>query len=180
MATTTTMSGAAFDQLPYDKFHRWELLRGELIAVPTRTPGHQIIVGTLAASLYEYLGREQGGIAVWGCEYALGDDDRMTPDIGILLREKWASIDRKKTPIPVAPDIAVEVISPSERADDISRKVWTYLGAGVQEVWEISPATQRIFVYRGAKSITVLEIGESLSTPLLQGWEISIREIFEA
>ena len=93
--------------------------------------------------------------------------------------ERWTSIDRKKTPIPLAPDIAVEVISPSEGADDSLRKIWTYLGAGVQEVWQISPELQRVLIYRGAKSITALEIGESLSTPLLPGWEISVREIFE-
>jgi Uma2 family endonuclease len=73
----------------------------------------------------------------------------------------------------------VEVQSPSERANDTMRKIRTYLAAGVQEVWQIMPEFQTIHIHRGGKSIPVLEIGDSLSTPLLPGWEISVREIFE-
>jgi Uma2 family endonuclease len=96
------------------------------------------------------------------------------------MSERWASIDVDKTPIPLAPDIAVEVLSPSERTTDTMRKVWTYLGAGTLEVWQFEPESQKVLIYRGAKSITVLEIGESLNTPLLPDWEISVREIFSA
>ncbi|SPF55381.1 conserved hypothetical protein [Candidatus Sulfopaludibacter sp. SbA4] len=180
MATTTTMTGAAFDQLPFDKFHRWELLHGELIAVPAKTPRHQIIVGMLSADLYEYLRQNGGGIAVWGCEYALGEDDRLTPDVGILFREKWESVDRNKTPIPLPPDIAVEVIDPGDLAEYSLRKIWTYLGSGVKEVWQIVPEIEIVMIYRGVKSVTVLDVAESLSTPLLPGWEISVRQIFSA
>lgn len=180
MATTTTMSGAAFDQLPYEEGRRWELVQGELIAMPSATPEHQFIVTVFILSLGEYFRREPGGWALPDSEFALGGDDRLRPDVAILLRERWASIDRKKTPIPLAPDIAVEVLSPSERATDSMRKIRTYLGAGVQEVWQIVPEFQTVLIYRGAKSITVLEIGESLTTPLLPGWEISVGEIFSA
>jgi len=173
------MSGAAFDQLPYEEGRRWELVQGEMIAVSSATPEHQSIVIIFGASLRNYSRREPGVWALPDSEFALGEDDRVRPDVAILLNGRWASVDRKKTPIPLAPDIAVEVISPSERANDTMRKIRTYLGAGVQEVWQIVPEFQTILIYRGAKSITVLDIGDSLNTPLLPGWEISVREIFE-
>jgi len=179
MATTTTMSGAAYDQLPYEEGRHLELLNGEVIDVPRPTPEHQIIVTILSGSLLDYFRREPGGVALPDCEFAIGEDDRLCPDIAILLTERWASVDRKKTPIPLAPDIAVEVLSPSERATETMRKVWAYLEAGTQEVWQFQPESQKILIYRGAKSITALDISESLSTPLLPGWEISVREIFE-
>jgi len=174
MATSTTMSGAAFDQLPYEEGRHLELLQGELIEVPRATPDHQFNVSILSASLREYFRREPGW-ALPDCEFALGEDDRLCPDIAILLGERWTSIDRKKTPIPLAPDVAVEVVSPSERTADSLRKIKVYLRAGVQEVWQVSAATQQVFIHRAGQPVTVLEIGHSLRTPLLPGWEIAVR-----
>src|ERR1022692_4922309 len=179
MATTTTMSGAAFYRLPYEEGRHLELLKGEVVDVPRPTPEHQIIVTILGGSLLDYFRREPGGVALPDCEFAIGEDDRLCPDVAILLKERWASVDRKKTPIPLAPDIAVEVLSPSEGASDTMRKVWTYLDAGTKEVWQFQPESQKVLIYRGVKSITALDIDEILSTPLLPGWEIAIREIFE-
>jgi Uma2 family endonuclease len=112
-------------------------------------------------------------------EFALGDSVRLRPDLAVLLSERWAKVDRKKTPIPLAPDIAIEVLSPSELADNSLRKVWIYLGAGVQEVWQVSPTAQRILIYCSDSSIRVVGIADRLTTPWLPGWELAVREIFE-
>jgi len=179
MATATTMSGAAFDQLPYEDGRHLELLQGEMIEVPSATLEHQLIVLILGTSLYQYLGLERRGGVVPDVEFAFGEDNRLRPDLAILLGERWTSVDRRKIPIPLAPDIAVEVVSPSERTSESLRKIRIYLGAGVREVWQVSAETQEILIFRGSKSNTVLEIDEILNTPLLPGWEISVREIFE-
>jgi Uma2 family endonuclease len=157
--------------LPYDEGRQWELIQGELIAVSSPTPEHQLIVGMLIASLREYFRRKPVGNAIAAVEFALGVDERFRPDVAVLLVERWKMVDRKKTPIPGAPDIAVEVMSPNERATDSLRKIWTYLGAGVHKVWQVSPETRKVLVYRSAKSISALDIDEFLTTPL--------RELFE-
>src|SRR5262245_17324191 len=99
MATTTTMSGAAFDQLPYDKTRRLELLSGEVLEMSSATPEHQLIVLFLSASLFAHLRREGMGGVLTASEFALGEDDRLAPDLAILFRERWGSFDKKKTPI---------------------------------------------------------------------------------
>lgn len=180
MATTTTMSGAAYDQLSLEEGRHLELLNGEVIEVPRPTPKHQIVVKVFTGSLDEYFRREPGGIALQDCEFALGADTRLCPDVAILLKERWASVDPDRSPIPLPPDIAVEVLSPSERSTDSQRKVRTYLGAGVREVWQVIPEDRTILIYRETGPFTVLEIGQTLTTPLLPGWEISVREIFGA
>lgn len=180
MASTTTMSGAAFDQLPLEEGRHLELLEGEVITVATAIPEHQMIVLLLGASLLNHFRRDARGGVLPDSEFALGEDTRVCPDLAVLLGERWVSLDRKKTPIPVAPDIAIEVISPSERATDSQRKVWVYLGAGVQEVWQVWSDTLKVFVYQGAKSVTILEVGDRLSTPLLPNWDLPLREIFSA
>jgi len=179
MATATTMSGAAFDQLPYEEGSRWELVQGEMISIPPKTPSHQIIVSAITVNLDEYFRRHHSGIALMGCEYDLGKDDRLCPDVGILLNERWAAIDKNRTPIPLAPNIAVEVITESDLMTNTATKMWTYFGAGVQEVWQVAPQIQRILAFQSPKSGTTLGIDEVLNTPLLPGWEISVREIFE-
>jgi Uma2 family endonuclease len=179
MATATTMSGAAFDQLPYEEGRRWELVQGEMIEVSSATPKHQRIVTRVIVSLGAYFRDKPCGETLPDSEFALGESNRLRPDVAILLGERSASFDENRTPIPLAPDIAVEVLSPSERTTDSMGKVWAYLGAGTQEVWQFQPESKKIVVYRGPKSITALGIDEVLNTPLLPGWEISVREIFE-
>jgi Uma2 family endonuclease len=178
MATTTTMSGAAFDQLPYEELHRWELLRGELIVVPSKTPRHQIIVGTLFASLDKYLDHEHLGVTLPNCEFALGENDRLSPDVAFLSMERWDSIDPDKTPIPLAPDISLEVITPSELATHGMLRIETYFAAGTREVWRFAPGIPWIEVFRNRKLGVWLDTNDTLDTPLLPGWEIPVSKVF--
>jgi Uma2 family endonuclease len=180
LATTTVMSGAAFDQLPVEECRKWELLEGELIEVPMATPRHQRVLSILDFSFENYFRNKALGVVLPESEFALGDSNRLRPDLAILLSETWAKIDLDKSPIRLAPDIAIEILSPSERADQSLRKVWVYLGAGVQEVWQISLPNQKVLIYRsGSKSVSVLDPGDRLSTVLLPDWDIAVSELFE-
>jgi len=170
------MSGAAFDQLPYEEGRRLELIEGEILTVVRPTPNHQSAVTVLLGSFLGYFGVEPSGWALSECEFALGEDDRLGPDVALRLQERW-SIHEDRTPIPVPPDIVVEVVSPNERTDDSLRKIQIYLKDGVQEVWRVSGVTQQVFIHR-AGPIAVLEINDILSPPLLPGWEIPLRETF--
>lgn len=174
------MSGVAFDQLTYEEGRHLELLQGELIDVPNATLKHQLIVLDLGGSLRQYFWREPCGGVAPDVDFALAEDTRLRPDLAILLGEHWASVDENKTPISLTPDIVVEVVSPSERVADSLRKIRTYLRAGVREVWQVAPGTQQVFIHRAGPSVAVLEIDDILKTPLLPGWEISLREIFRA
>lgn len=177
MATIAGMSAAQFDALPYEEGRRWELLDGELIAVSSSTPEHQDIVFRLLAAFKEYLKRCGSGRAHQDIEFALSERDRLRPDVCVLLGER-AAIDARRIPVAGAPDIAVEVISPSERAGDSRRKVRTYLQAGVAEVWQVYPVTREVLVYAGAYR-RECQAGESLSSPLLPGWSVAVADLFE-
>jgi len=151
MATTTTMAGAQFDSLPYEEGRKWELLEGELIEVPSPTPEHQLIVSTFCASLRQYFQASPVGAALPDVEFAPDESTRVRPDVSLLLHERWTNLDRRRIPIPGAPDIAIEIISPSERTADSTRKIWTYLRAGAQEVWQIYPQPGALVIYAGQR-----------------------------
>ncbi|MGA3039600.1 MAG: Uma2 family endonuclease, partial [Bryobacteraceae bacterium] len=128
MATITTISGAQFDALPYEEGRQWELVDGELIPVPSPTWQHQESVLRIQLALRSYFETNKiQGLAGQDVEFSMTDNDRVRPDVAVLLGEKATSLDPDKTPIPGAPDIAIEVISPSERASESHDKVRAYL-----------------------------------------------------
>jgi Uma2 family endonuclease len=177
MATTSTMAGAQFDALPYEEGRKWELLEGELIAAPSPTPEHQLIVSTFCSTLRQYFQTSPIGAALPDVEFALNESTRLRPDVCVLLHARWTNLDRRRIPIPGAPDIAIEIISPSERTADSTRKVWTYLRAGVEEVWQIYPQPGTVVIYASNAPMRVLTERETLTSPLLPDWELSIHYI---
>lgn len=78
-----------------------------------------------------------------------------------------------------APDLAIEVISPSETVDDVESKVIDFLEAGTQLVWLIYPRTQTVTVYRSLTDIEILTIEDKLDGGvLLPGFSVPLKEIF--
>jgi len=146
MPTIATMSGAQFDALPYEEGRRWELLEGELIEVPSPTPEHQDIVYAILNALKLYLQEHRSqGAAYADVEFALADHVRLRPDVCVLLAEKARQLDRRRIPIPGAPDLAIEVISPSESLG----KIQSYLRHGAAEVWQVYPESRVLEIYKG-------------------------------
>src|SRR5438477_13079377 len=112
MATRTLMAAEQFDQLPEEEGRRYELLDGELIEVPSATPGHNLIQGILLTSLINFFMRTLRGMALAETDFALGGSRRLRPDIAVLFSDKWAKVDRWKVPVTIAPDIAIEIVCP--------------------------------------------------------------------
>jgi Uma2 family endonuclease len=180
MATTATMSGLQFDALPYEEGRRWELLEGELIEVSSPTPLHQEVVSAILFALLRYL-KESGtpGKAYPDVEYSLSDSSRLRPDVSLLLPEKAQALDRRRIPIPGAPDLAVEVISPTERSVESHAKVLAYLRNGTAEVWQFFPKTRTIQIHKAESASCVLNSRHKLTSDLLPGFETPVDSFFE-
>ena len=178
MASTATMTGAQFDALPYDEGRRWELIEGDLVAVSSPTPEHQLILQKLLFALMLYFQQHPGGIVLSDVEFALSGTNRVRPDVLVLLAERAKTLNRSKIPIPGAPDIAVEVISPSERTSDSMSKVETYLRHGVQEVWQVFPTLRQVVVLT-SQATQRLAASETLTTSLLPEFAVAVSSLFE-
>lgn len=178
MAATTTITGAQFDAMPYEEGRRWELIDGELIPVFSPTPRHQDIVFEILLAVRRYL--KQGaiyGLAYQDVEFALTDSDRVRPDVAIVLGEKATHLDPDKVPIPGAPDIVIEVISPSERASESHEKVLAYLRNGTVEVWQVYPKSRTVLIHRGEIARS-LEWSQPIETGLLPGFALQLASLF--
>ncbi len=104
------------------------------------------------------------------------------PDLAFVSYERWP----KKRPLPktaawqVVPDLAVEVISPSELAVEVFEKLDDYFRAGVRQVWVVYPGHQRVFVHNGPKSVTVLDGSDTLDGgDILPGFRLGLADLFE-
>ena len=177
MATQTLTTAEQFDQLPADETERCELLDGELVEMPSATYRHSRILLILANALTNYLLANRVGEIVSDTEFAVGANTRLRPDLAVLGEAKCALVDPDKLPVTVMPDIAVEVVSPSESASKLETKVERYLAAGVVEVWIIYPEQQHVYVHNSAGVRKITAAGR-LDCSLLAGWSIAVSELF--
>jgi Uma2 family endonuclease len=178
MATITTISGAQFDAMPYDEGRQWELVNGELISVPSPTFRHQDIVFEILLAVRQYLRQSRSsGLACADVEFALSDNDRVRPDVALVLGEKAARLNPDKVPIPGTPDIAIEVISPSERLSESHEQVRAYLRNGTVEVWQVYPKSRTVQIHRG-ETARSLEWSQPVETDLLPGFALELVSLF--
>jgi len=171
------MSGSEFDALPYEEGRRWELLEGRLIEAPSPTPLHQDVVGNALVALDRYLNGSSGEVFM-GVEFALSSLLRLRPDVCLLLPEKVSALDWDHAPVPGAPDLAVDVISPTDLTGDCHDRVAAYLRNGTTEVWQIFQKSHTIDIHCGKGSRT-LDASQTLTSDLLPGFEAAVQTFFE-
>ena len=146
MATAVTMTGLEFDALPFEQGRDLELLDGEVIQMPSPTVQHQDILLNVLLALRAHL-KPKEALVSYDVEFALAPNTRLQPDVCVVLPPRAAEIDTAKIPIPGHPDLAVEVISPSESAATSMRKVGYYLDHGTREVWQVYPDTREVVIH---------------------------------
>jgi Uma2 family endonuclease len=110
----------------------------------------------------------------------LSGNDRK-PDVAFVSYKKWP----KDRPIPnvnawpIAPDLAVEVISPSDKAFDVMEKVHEYFAGGVHQVWQIYSNVKQVWIYTSPKNIRVLSAADTLTgDPIVPGFKVPITDLF--
>ncbi|MGP0066304.1 MAG: Uma2 family endonuclease [Isosphaeraceae bacterium] len=101
---------------------------------------------------------------------------------GFVSFERWAR-DRRITRArswAVIPDLAVEIISLTNTADEVAEKLEEYFRVGVRQVWVVYPRQSKVYVYRSTTAVQVLAPGDELEGgDLLPGFRLSGREVFE-
>ena len=140
------MTAEQFDQLPAEEGLKYELLDGELIEVSSPTPKHSLVLLTLARIMSEFLDQHGLGEIITETEFAFPGERRLRPDAAIFFKNKWQMVDLERVPVAVVPDIVVEIISPSESSEHVTRKAEIYIAVGISEVLTVYPDLRLIFV----------------------------------
>ena len=162
----------------------YELVHGEVIELSPANDEHSGIASNIDTAFNNYsrsTGFGQAGVEA-GYIVLSGPDTVRGPDVSFKLVPRSA---RRQSVgfLPGAPDIAVEVFSPSNTASEMERKVAEYLAAGSQRVWLVYQATrrnpQRVVVHR-ADGATITYTGDDVITAedLLPGFSLPLADIF--
>jgi Uma2 family endonuclease len=117
------MTAEQFDALPESEGRKWELLDGELIEAPPATPERNLILGRLFFLLYSFVHPRQRGRLLLATDLAVRPNSRLRTDLVFFSSETWRYVEIDRTPVEQPPDMAVAIISPSETATNVNRKV---------------------------------------------------------
>lgn len=162
-----------------DESDEWlyELDDGVLVREPRPARPHGTAVMLLGHHLTRYA-LEQGGIVVTETGVILQEDPPRVygPDLAYF-REDPSPYGERDGWITKPPDLAIEVISPSNRAADMKKKVGRYFESGVVEVWVVYPSTKGIELHAPGETRT-LTGAAVITSDLLPGFALPVHEIF--
>lgn len=172
----------AIEALPENEGKYFELINGELREVPTPSPLHNFVVAVIVATLFNFVRTHNLGF-VFGdaTSYSLPNGDELIPDASFISKE------RQSLPLPskfyIAPDLAVEVASPSNWEREMLDKAESYLQSGTRLVWVIYPKTQIVDAIRltedGKLSVQKVNFDGALDgEDVLPGFTIPVRDLF--
>ena len=173
-----------YKSLPESETRRYELLEGELVLVPSPTEYHQRISRNLEFILWKFVKeRNLGWVYDAPLDVVLGEGDArevVQPDIFFISKEREGIIAEEE--IRGAPDLVIEIISPGTEERDRHYKKTLYARHGVREYWIVDPEAKAIEVYvpgeKGFELVKAYKVGETLKSPLLQGLEVDLGEVF--
>ena len=164
-----------------DDGRRYQVVEGELIMAPAPNRYHQEILGDLFSTIRSFLKEHRfGKVYVAPFDVFLDEINVLQPDILFVSNARRSVL--TKAGADGAPDLVIEILSPSNAALDRVRKRDVYARCGVAELWLISPESRTVQVYRlqedAAKPVLVRGEHETLESPLLPGLTIDLREVF--
>ncbi|HSU18077.1 Uma2 family endonuclease [Longimicrobium sp.] len=168
-------------RMPDDGVRR-ELVRGEVREMSPAGSRHGRIGARILSRLEAYV-REQGLGEVYNADtgflLASNPDTVRAPDVGFVSRERADPVGDIEEFWPGAPDLAIEVVSPSDLFSEVDEKVAEYLDAGCRMVMVVDPRRRAATVYRSRSDIVLLTENDSLEGgDVVPGWTLPLRDVF--
>jgi Uma2 family endonuclease len=159
----------------------YEVVNGEIREIPPMGVYETWIASVLVQSL---VGERKWGRAVIETlfDFTKTIGAKRRPDLAFVSYNRWPRERRvpRTEAWDVVPNLAVEVVSPTNTADDVLRKLNDYFQAGVERVWVVYPSQRQIYVYASPTEPKVLTEDEQLTDEtLLPGFRLSLRTLFD-
>ena len=167
--------------LPRGEF-RYELVNGELKKMSPAGQKHGRITVRLTEPLSKHVRENQLGqvyAAETGFKLKSNPDTVRATDIAFIGRKRLEALGETESYWPGAPDLAVEVNSPSDTVLEVEKKVIEWLEFGSRQVWVVSSKLNTVTVYRSLREIVVLTEADTLDGgDVVPGFQIAVAKIF--
>lgn len=174
------MTVEEFYRIPDDNSLQ-ELVAGFVVSDPLPGFLHGRVAATVGSLLHAHVEGHSLGAALLRAGFVLSrsPDTLRVPDLSFIIEERAREADRYAA-IEGAPDLAVEILSPTDSADRIREKVAEYLGAGARLVWVVDPEAETVTVHRPQSGPLTLAGEDVLDAgDVIPGFRIPVGEIFE-
>ena len=179
--STKLMTADELLMLP-DDGKRYELIEGVLNEMSPAGAAHGFVALNVAVVLQQFVQSRGLGVAFaaeTGFVLSTDPDTVRAPDAAFVAAERLPTGNLPTGYLRLAPDLVVEVVSPSDTASELQSKVCTWLDAGCRLVWVVYPGTRSVTVYRSRENVRVLTEEDTLDGgPVFEGFSAEVRELF--
>lgn len=162
--------------------NRYELIRGRIIVMPPAGAPHGDLAMNLGARMRVFAEDHELGkvfAAETGFVLEMNPDMVRAPDVAFVRTERLNVDGLPFGFFPGQPDIAVEIVSPNDRASEVQDKIQEWLSHGTLLVWVVEPKTKTLSIYRPDGSAQVLQSGDTLSgEDVMPGFEFQVERLF--
>jgi Uma2 family endonuclease len=174
---------ADYKEWELDEGERYEIIDGEAYAMSAPNTRHQEILGGLFSQIYNYLQGKPCKVFPAPFDVRLfyeedeSDDTVVQPDISVICDKTKLGPEGCRG----APDLVVEILSPSNTAIEMERKRKLYQEAGVREYWVVDPENNGLMVYFLQEDVTVIKMyqnTDTVSAAVLPGLRIALEQVF--
>ena len=180
MATTKLMTAADLAELTEPG--RFELVWGELVEMSPTGYDHSKVSNTIAWYITTFVREHDlGGVTGADGGYLLAQDPDLVyaPDVAFVAADRLPQPDAQSGYLPIAPDLVVEVISPSDSHREVLAKVALYLELGVRLVWLADPEVKTVTVFRSGRDPRDFTVADTLEgEDILPGFSLPVSVIF--
>jgi Uma2 family endonuclease len=175
----TKLSFEEFQKLPEREGTIYELDEGELLMEPSPALRHNLIRQRIAMKFIAFVESRNLGVIAEEMDFRLASNTVRNPDVAFITAEHLKRIDLDRSPVDGAPALAVEVISPSNTAQDMAKKTRQYLQAGSRCVWVVYPSLRLVEIHLSSGMRQVREPELLQAEDLLPGFSLSLSYIFD-
>lgn len=171
----------ATTQVAFDTDREFEIVDGQLEEKEGGGALHGGVTARLIGKLGSYLKAEGiGDVYTPDTTFKIGTNERL-PDISFVSADRVPEDGEPEGIWEIAPDLAIEVVSPNDIWRKVDRKIEDYFQAGVREVWLVSPESKKIIIHHSPTSTTILtENDELTSETLLPGFRCRVGDLFQS
>jgi Uma2 family endonuclease len=162
----------------------YEVVDGQRVEIPPMSVYAGLVASRLGYRLGPFVDERRLGIVVTEVLFIVDPKRnlRRRPDVAFVSAERWP-LDR---PIPetgdweVIPDLAVEVVSPSDSWEEVLAKIDEYFEKGVRQVWIVAPVSQKIYMLDSPTRVHILTAADELDGgKLLPGFHLPLARLFQ-
>jgi Uma2 family endonuclease len=159
----------------------YEIIHGQRVEKPAMSAYAGLVGFRLALHVELYAEQTKRGRAMTEILFGIAESLQRRPDAAFVSFERWAEdrLPPHTDPWPVVPNLAIEVVSKTNPAEDILDKLEEYFQAGVELVWIVYPRQRQIYVYESPTQVRIVNITQELDGgKVLPGFRLPLTMLF--